>query len=449
MNQTEEALPYIVDSLLNALEQEQKAHLETLLSVSKARALNQLQENEFSSRITALGLLSEDLSQKKDREIEQKRLQHAAELAQLHEDFAGLAKSTHAGKRKSGAVQISDRLFSISITLNERNEIISSLEDALERLSEDRMRIRRERDYLKRHVEILEVNCFMEDSGAERLKGLIDVTSAAGSNLKSPEDFRSWIDGNLKNSPTQEPSLCVSNVYKSSSNDCEVQANYFGCESFNVPPATDTPHEKDFISESGGLKEPAKLEREPDMINEESAIHTQSHYEVAEAADGKKMKLCGCGKEHRKETEMDEQDGKMSRTEQRQSGNCERQGESAERQETAGYSRETESSSGSDKTQSRTKDVSQSGEIKMLKLALDEMGKAKVSSHSKNAKQTVEWMVKELSELKAQNEGHEIRRSILERNRDMLEESVGQLEKELDGYRTRERKVRSEKKDKV
>lgn len=70
------------------------------------------------------------------------------------------------------------------------------------------------------------------------------------------------------------------------------------------------------------------------------------------------------------------------------------------------------------------KDTSGSPEIEALKSTLNEMEKNNGQRANKSP-----------------------RRSILERNRNMLEESVRQLEKELEQYRDKEQIIRSEKKD--
>lgn len=235
-----------VEALQNELEQEKKPHQEALRAVSKVTEVNQLQKNEFSARTTYLEAKLNESSLKKERDMQKISLQCATEIAQLNEDFASLAKSTTIGKRKPRDAAVSDRLISISKTLNDRNEIISSLEDALEHISMDKDRFRRECDFLRRKADILEAKSLPEDCHKEASTMALGPSQKTTCQLRngniSLKDVSSWMQYFLNSAPTAASSMrasvgCTCGGCTCLRSDCfEIQVNYFGCDSVNVTP---------------------------------------------------------------------------------------------------------------------------------------------------------------------------------------------------------------------
>lgn len=455
-------LPVIqfVESLQGELEYEKKAHQAALRAIFKVSEANKLQKNEISERTTDLEVKLKEMSLKKEREMGKMRLQYTTELEQLNEDFATLAKSTTAGKRKPQDTAASDRLISISKTLNNRNKIITSLEDALERMSIDKGRCLRECDFLRQKVEILEAQClpadFHKEGSTTALEHPQETTCRSRNGITSSKDLTSWMQSFLDNcpSPTAVSSMCASHGCKCKRSDgFEIQFDYFGCDSVNVPPAIVNasenlpPHERVFPQELAHFHRRAELELECSIARSHDDDISKSPEETKAEANLSVEKQADAAP-------MGEKENLMSGSEQELLLRCKSlEEELSERMAVTCRLEKTKCKGPLHQSQYELinklpqQDTSWSPEIEALESAPDKMEKEKINEQAKAAKQTAEWMSKEMGQLKLQNDAHEIRRAILERNRNMLEESVRQLEEELEEYRAKEQIIRSEKKD--
>lgn len=212
-------LMQLLNTLRSQLHETQKAYKRAKTALRKASQLSELQRKEFHDRLFKVETSLENTILQKNTQIERKRLQYNIELSQLNEDFAKLAKSMEGKSHQLGADTVVDRLVAVSKTLTERNDIISSLEEALERLSLDKERLRRERDYAVAQMKILESSRDLVE----------DVDTQASINPVALENKVFFHPGSEKadaNKPAtaEEP------------RDLDFVSGYFGTDSLNIPP---------------------------------------------------------------------------------------------------------------------------------------------------------------------------------------------------------------------